>query len=188
MMLLNLRIIAFRSWNTIPFNSPFRARNPERSSDSDSPQNLGSVGQNLGPGALHPEIKGQWLNWDFFWRPRWRNWIFWLVAWNFFKTKSLSKKHNLHSYTLQKVCEPKISTHGHERWWVSPGTHPPAHNHTYAMSENGRISCMTLFTAVCLTWSAARAEVWCSHLIHLIPNRSELINLISTRFWLYCDL
>ena len=31
-----------------PFNSPIRARNPERTSDSISPQSLGSVGQNLG--------------------------------------------------------------------------------------------------------------------------------------------
>ena len=29
-------------------NSPVRARNSERSSDSNSPDNLGSVGQNLG--------------------------------------------------------------------------------------------------------------------------------------------
>ena len=50
-----------------PFNSPFRARNPERSSDSNSPQNLGSVSQKLGvPGHIYPEIKGQWLNWIFF--------------------------------------------------------------------------------------------------------------------------
>ena len=31
-----------------PFYSPFRAWNPERSSDSNFPKNLGSVGQNLG--------------------------------------------------------------------------------------------------------------------------------------------
>ena len=31
-----------------PFNSPFRDRNPERTSDSNSPQNFGSVDQNLG--------------------------------------------------------------------------------------------------------------------------------------------
>ena len=34
-----------------PFNSPFRARNPERSSDSNASQNLMSVGQNLGSRA-----------------------------------------------------------------------------------------------------------------------------------------
>ena len=33
------------------FDSPFRARNPELSSDLDYPQNPGSVDQNLGPGA-----------------------------------------------------------------------------------------------------------------------------------------
>ena len=42
---------------TQEFNSPFRARNPERSSDSNSPQNLGSVCQNLGSRS----IKGRWL-------------------------------------------------------------------------------------------------------------------------------
>ena len=30
-----------------PFNSPLRAQNPEQTSDSNSPQNLGSVGQNV---------------------------------------------------------------------------------------------------------------------------------------------
>ena len=55
-----------------PFNSPFRARNPERSSDSISSKNLGSVGQNLGPGAFVPRDKGSMFfflkmaNGDFF--------------------------------------------------------------------------------------------------------------------------
>ena len=37
------------------FNSPFRARNPERSPDSNSPQNLGSVGQNLGSRGIYTQ-------------------------------------------------------------------------------------------------------------------------------------
>ena len=46
-----------------PFNSLFRAQNPERSSDSNSPQKLGLVGQNLGSrGNIYPAIKGQWLH------------------------------------------------------------------------------------------------------------------------------
>ena len=46
-----------------PFNSPFRARNPERSSDSNSPQKFGVGRSKLGvPGQIYPEIKGQWLN------------------------------------------------------------------------------------------------------------------------------
>ena len=57
-----------------PFNSPFRARNPERSSDSNSPQNLGSVSQNLGSWAYTPrdKLKGQWLNQLFFESGEWR--------------------------------------------------------------------------------------------------------------------
>ena len=42
-----------------PLSSPFWARNPELRSDSNSPQNLRSVGQNLGAQGIHPEIKGQ---------------------------------------------------------------------------------------------------------------------------------
>ena len=42
-----------------PFNSPFQARNPELSSYSDSPQSLGSVCQNLGPGHIYPKMKSQ---------------------------------------------------------------------------------------------------------------------------------
>ena len=55
------------------FNSPFRALSPERSSDSNSPQNLGSVGQLGGSGHIYPEIKGQWLNYYFFENGEWRN-------------------------------------------------------------------------------------------------------------------
>ena len=40
---------------TDPFNSPLRARNPERSSDSNSPQNWGSVGQNMGSWAIYTQ-------------------------------------------------------------------------------------------------------------------------------------
>ena len=40
-----------------PLNSPFQARNPERSSDSNFPQYLGSVSQNLGSGAYTPRDK-----------------------------------------------------------------------------------------------------------------------------------
>ena len=36
-----------------PFNSPFRARNPERGSDSNSPQKLGSASQNLGSRGIY---------------------------------------------------------------------------------------------------------------------------------------
>ena len=49
-----------------PFNSPLRARNPERSSDSNSPQNLGSGGQNLGPGAYTPRDKRPMVKLQFF--------------------------------------------------------------------------------------------------------------------------
>ena len=49
-----------------PFNSPIRARNPERSSDSNSPQNLGSVGQNLDPGAYTPGDKRSTVKLYFF--------------------------------------------------------------------------------------------------------------------------
>ena len=35
-----------------PLSSPFRARNPERSSDSNSSQNFGAVNQNLGPRSI----------------------------------------------------------------------------------------------------------------------------------------
>ena len=35
------------------FNSPFRDRKPERSSDSNSTQNVGSVSQNLGAQGVH---------------------------------------------------------------------------------------------------------------------------------------
>ena len=38
-----------------PFNSPFRARNLERASDSNFAQNLGSVGQNLGSRSIHTQ-------------------------------------------------------------------------------------------------------------------------------------
>ena len=38
-----------------PFNSPFRARNPERSPDSNSAQNLGSVGQKLGSRGIYTQ-------------------------------------------------------------------------------------------------------------------------------------
>ena len=40
-----------------PFNSRFWVRDPERSSDSNSPQNLGSVGQNLGSREI--KVNGQ---------------------------------------------------------------------------------------------------------------------------------
>ena len=43
------------------FNSLFRARNPELSSDSSSPQNLGSVDQNLGAQADIPRDKGSMI-------------------------------------------------------------------------------------------------------------------------------
>ena len=36
-----------------PFNSPFRAQKPERTSDSNFPQNFGSVGQNLGSRGIY---------------------------------------------------------------------------------------------------------------------------------------
>ena len=49
-----------------PFNSPFRARSPEGSSVSNSPQNVGSVGQNLGPGAYIPRDKGSMVKLIFF--------------------------------------------------------------------------------------------------------------------------
>ena len=49
-----------------PFNSPCRARNPERSSNSDSPQNLGSAGQNLGPGAYAPRDRSSMVKWFLF--------------------------------------------------------------------------------------------------------------------------
>ena len=38
-----------------PFNSPFRDLNPERSSYSNFPQNLGSVSQNLGSQSLYTQ-------------------------------------------------------------------------------------------------------------------------------------
>ena len=49
-----------------PFISPFRIRNPERSSYSNSPQNLGSVGRKLGAGANIPRDKGSMVKLNFF--------------------------------------------------------------------------------------------------------------------------
>ena len=89
-----------------PFNSPFRSRNPERTSDSNSPQNVGSVGQNLGSRGIYtryPEIKGQWLNRSFFFENgEWRNWIFFFLlvtceVWkNILKTDDLSSGLTFH--------------------------------------------------------------------------------------------
>ena len=39
-----------------PLNSPFRARNPERSSNSTFPHNVGLVGQNLGSRGIYTQI------------------------------------------------------------------------------------------------------------------------------------
>ena len=55
------------------FSSPFRARNPGRSSDSNSPHNLESVGQTWGPGAYTPRDKRSMVKLIFFWFSRWRN-------------------------------------------------------------------------------------------------------------------
>ena len=49
-----------------PFNSPFRARDPERTSDSNSPQNLGPLGQNLAPAAYTPRDKMPMVKLDLF--------------------------------------------------------------------------------------------------------------------------
>ena len=69
-----------------PFNSPFRARSPERNSDSNSPQNLGSVGQNLGSRAYIPRDKRSMVKLEFFfWLSRWQNWNFFdlsYIDWN----------------------------------------------------------------------------------------------------------
>ena len=48
-----------------PFNSPFPARDPERSADSNSLQIWG-------PGHIYPEIESQWLK-KFFENGEWRN-------------------------------------------------------------------------------------------------------------------
>ena len=47
-----------------PFDYPFQDRNPEPRADSKSPQNVGSVDQNLGFGAHIPRDKGSMI---FFW-------------------------------------------------------------------------------------------------------------------------